>query len=325
MSSIDAAAPTILPTPAEIQAAHRRVAADVRRTPLWRLPPAALGLDLAPGVELWLKLEQLQIGGSFKARGMFNRMRVQTIPPAGVVVASGGNAGIAVATAARALGVRCEVFLPAISSPAKQAALAALGAQVVVQGAAYADALAACLQRQAESGALLMHAYDQFEVVAGAGTLAREVEQQAGLPARALVSVGGGGLIAGVAAWFQDRARVEALEPALAPTLHAARAAGKPVDVDVGGIAADSLGARRIGALAWAASQQHIGDAHLLEDSAIRAAQRALWHRLRLLVEPAAALPLAALMSGTVRPAAQETVLLVICGANLDPASLTAD
>ncbi len=302
-----------------IEAAARRIAGDIRRTPLWRLPGHALGLDIA---EVWLKLEQLQLGGSFKARGMFNRMRSLPIPAAGVVVASGGNAGIAVATAAHAMGVPCEVYLPEVSSAAKRAALAALGATVVVQGAAYAEALAACLARQARSGALLMHAYDQPEVVAGAGTLAAEVETEAGLPDRLLVSVGGGGLIAGVAAWCAGRCRVEALEPRLAPTLHAARTEGEPVDVTVAGVAADSLGARRIGKLAWPISQQFVAAAHLLEDDAIRRAQLRMWRELRLAVEPAAALPLAALWEGEVRPQAHERVAVVVCGANLDPSSL---
>lgn len=308
------------PTPEIIRAAAARIAGDVRRTPLWRLPGAALGLGCA---EVWLKLEQLQISGSFKARGMFNRMRSLPVPAAGVVVASGGNAGIAVATAAQALGVACEVFLPEVSSAAKRAALAALGARVVVQGAAYADALAACLERQRESGALLMHAYDQAEVVAGAGTLALEIEADAGLPDRVLVSVGGGGLIGGVAAWFGGRCRVEALEPALAPTLHAAREVGVPVDVAVSGVAADSLGARRIGEIAWGVDRAGlIAASHLLPDDAIREAQQRIWRTLRLAVEPAAALPLAALWSGVVQPAAHERVAVIVCGANLDPASL---
>jgi threonine dehydratase len=244
------------------------------------------------------------------------------LPAAGLVVASGGNAGIAVASAARALGVPCEVFVPELSSAAKRAALAALGATVVVGGAVYADALAACLVRQQASGALLMHAYDQPEVVAGAGTLAAEIEADAGLPDRMLVSVGGGGLIAGVAAWCAGRCRVEALEPLLAPTLHAARQAGEPVDVAVSGVAADSLGARRIGAIAWDISQRFVAATHLLDDAVIRAAQQRAWRELRLAVEPAAALPLAALWSGAVRPAPHERVALVICGANLDPATL---
>jgi threonine dehydratase len=244
------------------------------------------------------------------------------VPAAGVIVASGGNAGIAVAQAAKALAVPCEVFVPEMSTEAKRAALRALGAQVVVQGAAYADALAACLLRQRETGALLMHAYDQPEVVAGAGTLAAEIEADAGLPDRVLVSVGGGGLIAGVAAWFGSRCCVEALEPVGSPTLHAARAAGEPVDVAVGGLAADALGARRIGSIAWPICQQHVAAAHLLPDDAVTLAQRQLWRELRLAVEPAAALPLAALRCGAVRPEPHERVALVLCGANLDPATL---
>ena len=302
-----------------IAAAQRRIAADVRHTPLWRLPGAALGVPVA---ELWLKLEHLQLGGSFKARGMFNRMRSLPIPAAGVVIASGGNAGIAVAAAARALQVPCEVFLPELSSRAKQQALAALGAVVAVEGATYADALAACIRRQQTSGALLMHAYDQAEVVAGAGTLAAEIEADAGLPDRVLVSVGGGGLIAGVAAWFAGRTRVEALEPTGSPTLHAARAAGEPVDVVVCGLAADALGARRIGSIAWPICQRHVAASHLVGDAAIHDAQQRLWRELRLAVEPAAALPLAALLSGVVQPGPRERVALVICGANLDPATL---
>jgi threonine dehydratase len=305
----------------DIVAARARIAADVRHTPLLRLPGGAFGIDCA---ELWLKLEHLQLGGSFKARGMFNRMRAQPIPAAGVVIASGGNAGIAVACAAQALGVRCEVFVPEVCSPAKRAKLAKLGAQVTVVGSGYSEALAASLQRQRESGALLMHAYDQPEVVAGAGTLAAEVEDEAGLPDRVLVSVGGGGLIGGIAAWFESRCRVEALEPVLAPTLHRARAAGEPVDVEVAGIAADSLGARRIGLIAWQVAQRHVAASHLFDDAAIRAAQLALWSELRLAVEPAAALGLAALAGRVIVPAPDEKVLLVICGANLDPASVEA-
>ena len=303
----------------DIESARRRIAYDVRHTPLLRIGGRQLGIDCA---ELWLKLEQLQVGGSFKARGMFNRMRANPLPAAGVVIASGGHAGIAVAVAAQALGVRCEVFVPETTSRAKRDTLAELGAVVSVVGASYADALAASLERQAQSGALLMHAYDQREVVIGAATLAAEVEQDAGVPDRVLASVGGGGLIAGIAAWFQRRSRIDALEPELAPTLFRAREAGRPVDVAVSGIAADSLGARRIGGIAWEWTQRHVDAAHLLGDAAIRAAQQAMWQELRLAVEPAAALPLAALRSGVVVPRREERVLLVICGANVDPASL---
>lgn len=306
----------------EIESAARRIEARkfIRHTPLWKLPGAALGVECA---EVWLKLEQFQVGGSFKARGMLNRLMANAIPPSGVIVASGGNAGIATAAAAKALGVKCEVFVPTVSSPMKQAKLLELGAQVVVTGAVYAEALEACLARQQQTGALLTHAYDQPEVVAGAGTLAREIEEQgAGAPDSVLVSVGGGGLIAGIAAWFEQRARVVALEPELAPTLHAARKAGEPVDVAVSGVAADSLGAKRIGAIAWDITQRHVRDSLLLPDAAIRDAQLWLWKQMKIAVEPAAALGLAALHTGVYRPRADEKVCLIVCGANLDPATL---
>ena len=308
---------------AAISQARQRLSAlpqFLRTTPLLRLPGKALGVECR---EVWLKLEHLQVGGSFKARGMLYRLLANTVPASGVIIASGGNAGIAVAAAAQALGVRCEVFVPEVSPEAKRARLRALGAEVVVTGAAYAQAYEACVARQQATGALQAHAYDQPEVVAGAGTLALEMEEQAGhLPDSLLVSVGGGGLIGGVAAWVDSRARVIALEPEGAPTLHAARAAGQPVDVAVGGIAADSLGAKRIGAIGWEVSQRHVHGALLLGDDAIRAAQQWLWRELKLAVEPAAALGLAALQSDAYKPQPQETVGLILCGANFDPASL---
>jgi threonine dehydratase len=307
----------------DIEAAARRFAPHqgpfLRHTPLWKLPGAALGADCG---EVWLKLEQLQVGGSFKARGMLNRLLANPIPESGVIVASGGNAGIATAAAARHLGKPCEVFVPTVCSPAKQAKLRELGAQVVVTGDMYAQAFEACVARQRETGALMTHAYDQPEVVAGAGTLAREIEADGGRPDAVLVSVGGGGLIAGIASWFERSAKVVALEPALAPTLHAARQAGRPVDVTVGGVAADSLGAKRIGAIAWDVTQRHVCNSLLLPDEAIRSAQMALWKEYKLAVEPAAALGLAALQTGVYVPAPAETVCLVLCGANLDPATL---
>ena len=298
---------------------NERYSHFIHQTPLWKLPGRALGVNCA---EVWLKLEHLQTGGSFKARGMLNRLLSNPIPPSGVIVASGGNAGIATAAAAKELGVPCEVFVPEISSLAKRARLAALGARVVVGGAAYADALQACLARQQQTGALLTHAYDQPEVLVGAGTMALEIEQQGGVPDAVLVSVGGGGLIGGVASWFEQRSRVVALEPELAPALYRAREAGQPVDVDVSGIAADSLGAKRIGRLAWDATQAHVRDALLLSDESIRAAQLWLWKELKLAVEPAAALPLAALHSGRHVPRSGDAVCLILCGANIDPASL---
>ena len=305
----------------DIEAAAQRIAPHVRRTPLWVLRSDELGLP-GPGFEVWLKLEQLQRSGSFKARGMFNRLLANPIPAAGVIAASGGNAGIATATAAQALGVRSEIFVPTVISPAKRDRLEQLGARVVVTGAVYAEAFAACQQRQRESGALMTHAYDQAEVLAGAGTLAREIESQAGVPDALLVSVGGGGLAGGIAAWFAGRTRMVALEPERAPTLHAALAAGGPVDVEVSGIAADALGARRIGALAWEVAQRHPMSSLVLRDDDIVDAQRWLWQALKLAVEPAAALPLAALRSGAWQAQAGQRICLVLCGANVDPASL---
>ncbi|AGU51254.1 putative serine/threonine dehydratase [Variovorax paradoxus B4] len=300
---------------------RERAGGFLRQTPLWKLPSAAFGLAV-PGVEVWLKLEHMQVSGSFKARGMMNRLLANDIPESGVIVASGGNAGIATAAAAKALGVRCQVFLPGVSPEAKRARLRALGAEVVVVGELYPDALAACLARQKETGALLTHAYDQPEVVAGAGTLGHEIEMQGGLPDSVLVSVGGGGLIGGLAGWFEKRARVVALEPEKAPTLYRAREAGEPVDVDVGGIAADSLGARRIGAISWEITQKYVQDALLLSDESIRAAQQWLWKEMKLAVEPAAALPLAALQTGAYVPREGEKVCLIVCGANVDPATV---
>lgn len=306
--------------PATVRAAMERIRGDVRRTPLWRLPGSALGLACA---EVWLKLEHLQVSGSFKARGMFNRLRAQkSMPAAGVIIASGGNAGIAAALAARALDVHCEVFVPETTPPSKRQRLVVAGAQMTVTGATYAEALEACLGRQRQTGALLMHAYDQTEVLAGAGTLAMEIEAEAGVPDRVLVSVGGGGLIAGIAAWFEGCTRVESMEPEKAPTLHAALARGEPVSVEVSGVAADSLGARRIGSLAWPICRQHVAASYLLPDDLIAAAQARMWTDLRLAVEPAAALPMAALWAGAVQPAPDEKVAVIVCGANFDPAAL---
>lgn len=294
----------------------------IHQTPLWVIPGKALGLDCA---QVWLKLEHMQTGGSFKARGALYRLLSHTVPAAGVVIASGGNAGIATALAARELGVPCEVFLPEVSSEAKRARLRAIGATVTVTGAAYAQAYAASVERQNATGALHNHAYDQLEIVAGAGTVAAEIEaQQGALPDTMLVSVGGGGLIAGMAAYCHGRTRVVALEPRLAPTLFEARKAGQPVDVDVSGVAADSLGAKRVGAICWDVQAAAIQDALLLEDDAIRAAQLWLWRELKLAVEPAAALGLAALQTGVYKPRADEKVGLVLCGANIDPVSLNS-
>ncbi|MEO8136895.1 MAG: threonine/serine dehydratase [Betaproteobacteria bacterium] len=308
----------------DIVAAQRRLFDDfkpfLRRTPMLKVNGAEIGVACA---EVWFKLEHLQVGGSFKARGMLNRLLSNPIPGSGVIIASGGNAGIACAQAANALEVRCEVFVPELCPPVKQQKLAALGATVIVGGAFYPQALEACFARQQATGALLVHAYDQPEVVAGAGTLAPEIEAQAGLPDAVLVSVGGGGLIAGLAAGFEARATVVALEPERCPTLFEARRQRQPVDVDVGGIAADSLGARRIGRIAWAVTERWVEHSLLVSDEAIRAAQLWLWREMKLAVEPSAAVPLAALQSGVYLPRRDETLCLIVCGANFDPAVLT--
>lgn len=292
----------------------------IHQTPVWVVPGKALGV---PCAQVWLKLENLQTSGSFKARGALNRLLTNEVPASGVVIASGGNAGIASALASRERGVPCEVFLPEVSTEAKRARLRSIGAKVTVTGAAYAQAYAACVERQKATGALQNHAYDQLEVVAGAGTVAAEMELQQGtLPDSMLISVGGGGLIAGIAAHCYGKSKVIALEPRLAPTLFEARKAGQPVDVAVSGVAADSLGAKRIGDICWEVQKTAVHDALLLDDDAIRAAQLWLWQHLKLAVEPAAALGLAALQTGVYKPAAEENVGLVLCGANIDPASL---
>jgi threonine dehydratase len=292
----------------------------IHQTPVWIMPGKALGV---PCAQVWLKLEHLQTGGSFKTRGALNRLLTNTVPASGVVIASGGNAGIASALASRERGVPCEVFLPEVSTEAKRARLRSIGAKVTVTGAAYAQAYAASVERQKATGALQNHAYDQLEVVAGAGTVAAEIEvQQGALPDSMLISVGGGGLIAGIAAHCYGKSKVIALEPRLAPTLFEARKAGQPVDVAVSGVAADSLGAKRIGDICWEVQKTAVHDALLLDDDAISAAQLWLWQHLKLAVEPAAALGLAALQTGVYKPAADEKVGLVLCGANMDPASL---
>jgi threonine dehydratase len=301
-----------------LAAAH--IAPHVRVTPAMQVSARALGIT--GDCDLWLKLEHLQVGGSFKARGAFNRMLSQRVPDAGVTIASGGNAGIATAYAARELGHRAEIFLPEVASQAKRDKLKALGATVHVEGKVYGEALEACIAHQRTTGALMMHAYDQPEVVEGAGTLGREICEQT-KPDSILVSVGGGGLIAGISNWVlsvspqSNAISVIAVEPTAAPTLNATLAAGEMVDVAVGGIAADSLGATRLGTLAWQA-RAGITQSLLVSDISIRHAQLTLWSELRLAVEPAAAVPLAALQSGLYKPRSRERVCLVICGANVD-------
>jgi threonine dehydratase len=241
------------------------------------------------------------------------------VPDAGVIAASGGNHGAAVAYAARQLGHVAEIFVPEPTPDIKVERLRRYGARVMLVGASYAEAHAACRARAAQTGALEVHAYDQPEVVAGQGTLGRELEQQLGAVDTVLVAVGGGGLIAGVAAWFAGRTKVVAVEPERCPTLYSAVRAGAPTDIEVSGVAADSLGARRIGALAFDIAQRHVDSVMLVSDEEIRGSQRALWDSLRVLAEPGGAAALAALRSGRYQPAPGERVTVIVCGGNTDP------
>lgn len=301
-----------------IGAALSRIREHVRTTPVVELEPGAFGID----GRLLLKLEQLQHSGTFKARGAFNNLLARRVGTAGVIAASGGNHGAAVAFAARALGVPAEIFVPEIASPVKVRRLRDYGARVAVTGATYAEALEASRARAEATGALVVHAYDMPETICGQGTLAAELEAQAGPLDSVLVAVGGGGLVGGIAGWYRTRCRVIGVEPEMAPTMHAGLAAGRPVDVDVGGIAADSLGARGAGENTYALAAAYLADSLLVGEEAIAEAQRRMWDELRLVVEPAAAVPLAALISGAYRPAADERVGLVVCGANTDPGKL---
>jgi threonine dehydratase len=301
----------------DVEAAWARIRKHVRRTPALGLPAGAFGVA-AP---LTLKLEHLQLSGSFKARGAFHKLLVSEVSPAGVIAASGGNHGAAVAYAARALGHRAEIFVPTISSPTKVARLRRYGAAVSQVGAVYAEARAASEKRAEETGALAVHAYEDPEVFAGAGSVALEFAEQADFDTL-LVAVGGGGLIAGCAAAIGDRTKVVAVETEGTPTLHSARQAGQPVEVEISGVAADSLGASRIGAPNFEIARKLVAQSVLVDDDAVRAAQRALWEEVRVIAEPAGATALAALMAGAYRPAADERVATLVCGANTEPASV---
>jgi threonine dehydratase len=296
-----------------IAATARLIAPYVRVTPIVEIDAADLGL---PSFPLTLKLEQLQHAGSFKTRGAFTNLLVREVPAAGVVAASGGNHGAAVAYAARRRGVRAKIFVPEVSSPAKVQRIRDAGAELVVGGARYADALAASERWAAETGALAIHAFDSDETLLGPGTLGRELEGQAPGLETLLVAVGGGGLIGGIAAWYRGEVRIVGVEPREAPTLHDALAAGRPVDAPAGGIAADSLAPRRVGERMFPLAQRFVERVVLVEDDAIRAAQRALWAGLRVVAEPGASAPLAALLSGAYVPAAGERVGIVVSGAN---------
>lgn len=297
----------------QVAAAAERIAGHVLRTPV--IETGGFGLSFP--VEM--KLEHLQHTGSFKPRGAFNTLLSGPVPGAGLVAASGGNHGAAVAYAARSLGHRAAIFVPEIAGPAKIALIRGLGAELTVVPGEYANALQQAQAYEAQTGAAQIHAYDTPATVAGQGTVLQEWEAQ-GLEAdTVLIAVGGGGLIAGALAWLNGARRVVAVEPVTACTLNAALKAGKPVDVDVSGVAANALGARRIGSICYDLARQFDCMSVLVDDDAITAAQKALWRERRLLVEPAGATALAALMSGAYRPGPGERVAALICGANIAP------
>jgi len=284
----------------------------IRRTPVIEIAGAELGLA---GSALALKLELMQHAGSFKTRGAFANLLTRRMAKSGVVAASGGNHGVAVAFAAWQLGIEAHVFVPSICSPAKIARIRASGAELVIAGERYADALAASEAFEAQSGALAIHAFDQRETLLGQGTLGLELEQQTSLDTL-LVAVGGGGLIGGIAAWYAGRIKVVGVEPEAAPTLAHALAAGRPVDAEAGGIAADSLAPRRVGERVFPLAQRFVERVVLVEDEAIRGAQQRLWDDLRIVAEPGGAAALAALLSGRYRPRLGERVGVVLSGGN---------
>ena len=285
----------------------------VRRTPVVEVRGADFGIDVGT---LTFKLELLQHSGSFKARGAFVNLLTRPVPAAGVVAASGGNHGAAVAYAAQQLGRRARIYVPTVSSPAKIERIRSYGAELVVVGERYADALAASEAWAAESGALQVHAFDQPGALLGQGTVGLELSEQAPALDTLLVAVGGGGLIGGIAAWYEGKVRLVGVEPEAAPTLTRARQAGRPVDAEAGGIAADSLAPRRVGELMFPIAQRYVERVLLVEDDAIRAAQRALWETLRLVTEPGGAAAFAALLGGAYRPGARERVGVLLCGGN---------
>jgi threonine dehydratase len=303
-----------------IAATYQRIKPHVRRTPVIEVASEDFGLAGRPVV---LKLEQLQRSGSFKARGAFANLLLRDVPAAGVAAASGGNHGVAVALAARALGHPARIFVPRIASPAKIARIRAEGATLVVEGERYVEAAAACERWIAETGALGVHAYDAPETLLGQGSVGLEWETQAGLDT-VLVAVGGGGLVGGIAAWYDGRATIVAVEPEGAPSLHMAMAAGEPVDAPMGSIAADSLAPLRVGKFAFALARSFVDRSVLVSDDAIRKAQSLLWHRLGVVAEPGGATALAALVSGAYRPAAGERVGVLVCGANTTVVDLPA-
>jgi threonine dehydratase len=296
-----------------IAACDTLIRPHIRRTPVIEIDGADVALSPRP---LWLKLELFQHSGSFKARGAFANLLMRKVPAAGVVAASGGNHGAAVAYAAMQMKVTAKIIVPSISSPAKIARIGEYGADLTIEGDRYADALVASEAWMEKTGAMPVHAFDQDETMLGQGTLGMELEEQAPSLDTLLVAVGGGGLIGGVAAWYGGRIKVVGVEPVAAPTLTKALAAGRPVDAEAGGVAADSLAPRRVGERVFPIVQQHVHSVVLVTDEAIVQAQKALWQAVRIAAEPGGAAAFAALLSGAYRPQTGERVGVVISGGN---------
>jgi threonine dehydratase len=306
----------------DIRRCYEVIRPYIRRTPVVQVELSELD-ESAPALPAaTLKLEQLQCAGSFKARGAFTNLLLRDVPAAGVVAASGGNHGVAVAYAARRRGVPAKIFVPTVSAPAKIERIRRLGADLVVTGDRYADALAAAQEWVRSSGAMTVQAFDQRETILGQGTLGLELAEQTDDLDTVLVPVGGGGLIAGVASWFAGDARVVGVEPDGAPTLSYARAEGRPVDAPAGSVAADALAPRQVGELVFPITQAYVDDVVLVDDASILAAQRALWQAFRIAAEPAASVGIAALLAGAYKPAPGEHVTVVISGANMSPSRL---
>jgi len=306
-----------------IASTYELIRPHVRRTPVVEVEGADFGLN---GISLIHKLELLQHSGSFKARGAFANLLMREIPAAGVVAASGGNHGAAVAFAAMKLKHPARIFVPEVASPAKLERIRGYGADLVVTGERYADALAASEEWAALSGALVIHAYDQVETLLGQGTVGLELESQYPNLDTLLVAVGGGGLIGGIAAWYGSgtlgsgthgsRIKIVGVEPEAAPTLTRARQAGRPVDAEAGGIAADSLAPKRVGEMMFPIAQAHVQSVLLVSDDSIVEAQRALWNVLRVVAEPGGAAAFAALLSRRYQPKPGERVGVLVCGGN---------
>jgi len=305
-------------TPERIRTTERLIRPHIRRTPVIETSAADFGLDPA---SLFFKLELCQYAGSFKVRGAFTNLLSREVPPAGVVAASGGNHGVAVAFAANKLAKPARIFVPEVASTEKIDKIRGYGAELVITGEGYADALAASERWVEESGALPIHAYDQAETLLGQGTVGLEFEQQAPELDTLLVAVGGGGLIGGIAAWFSQRVqsgtiKIIGVEPEAAPTLTYALRAGRPVDSPAGGIAADSLAPRQVGQLMFPLAQQYVSDVLLVSDDSIQQAQEALWNVMRVAAEPGGATAFAVLLSHAYVPKSEERVGVLVCGGN---------